>query len=1211
MNDVRVRSSLVSALPFVAFFLSGLSSLIFQTLWSRLLQHVFGSSSIAVSSVVSVFMMGLALGAWLGGRWADRLPRPLVAYAIAELLIGACALLVPVLVASDGWLAGVNAWLHQELGAGSVALVFARFACIAPILIVPTTLMGATLPLLARHFVGPREGPGGASVRVGRLYAVNTLGAVAGVFLAAFVLMPRVGVVRTNLIAACVNLFLAVGVFALAASAARDAATVRDADVKPAPSLRARFSRGVRIAAAAAFAGSGFCALLYEVVWSRALVNTVGGSVYAFALILMTFLVGIAGGSALGAWTLREDHARLGGSAAIATLLGVLACGPLMPRAGLLTWSAASLACGTCVLGLFFAARRARASLWLLDPDAPGHDERWEAAFVAVPALATAAVALAHPERLEQLTACVVLTLCGLVTLLRLFGARPVALLAALQFFIAGATFVSECWADELALTFASMVAPLYEQLQHSVDRVMTIMFATVALCILPAALGMGAMFPAAMRVWTAGGTRIGRDVGVVYTANTVGSIFGAWLPGFLLMPSFGMQATLHVGIGINLLLGLGVVVAAVWRDPRAADVPAMRSRGRVAALAMVVLGLVVGLPVAASRPDSPLGWNLTRMTLGAFRITLAHEALDEETWGRPDLVYYRDGLSTTVSVERWGRHYTLKNNGKVEASNGDDMPTQIMVAGLPLLLHREGPKGLDVAIIGLGSGVTAGAALQFPVRSVDVMELERSVVEASRFFVDVNHLRYTDSNPTRLDTPRLRLIHDDARNHLAATVKSYDLIVSEPSNPWLTGVSDLFTADHFRVARRRLAPGGIYCQWVQLYELSPENVKIIYRTFASAFRHVIAFSAEDLSSDTILLGSDAPIALDLPHVRSVLAEPSVAVELERAYVHSPHHVFARVLFANRAEVMSYARIESRLEATGWTRDVASLNTGACPPARCRREAVPVNTDDNVHIEFAAPKDLIGYERYRGYIDTVYSADWSYGQVRGMLTGFARGARGASEYAEQAIALLSHGRKAEAAALIERGRAEGEVPTLALARALWTGLAESRDAPALRIDSLDPAGVLARDDARRLREGLREALDALSRGERAHAVRAVAALPLALVQAAGAEARLLRGAILARCDQHEDAIDALEQLARDEPAFLLRHPELYYDLARAHDALRHFDKGVRDMRAYVEGQRMAPSVWLDDVAEPSAVHAPTTDAPGVTPKENRADGPPS
>ena len=150
-----------------------------------------------------------------------------------------------------------------------------------------------------------------------------------------------------------------------------------------------------------------------------------------------------------------------------------------------------------------------------------------------------------------------------LVALLWLLRRRLVLLLALVQVFIALATFASDVCADKISLAFAAMVTPFYHALGQHVDRVMAMMFATTALCVLPSALGMGAMFPLTMRVWSAGGARVGREVATVYAGNTLGSIAGAWLPGFLLMPAFGMQPTLHAGIAVNLLLGLLVLLVS------------------------------------------------------------------------------------------------------------------------------------------------------------------------------------------------------------------------------------------------------------------------------------------------------------------------------------------------------------------------------------------------------------------------------------------------------------------------------------------------------------------------------------------------------------------------------------------------------------------------------------------------------------------------
>src|SRR5690606_21576315 len=250
-------------------------------------------------------------------------------------------------------------------------------------------------------------------------------------------------------------------------------------------------------------------------------------------------------------------------------------------------------------------------------------------------------------------------------------------------------------------------------------------------------------------------------------------------------------------------------------------------------------------------------------------------------------------------------------------------------------------PEDLDVAIIGFGSGVSVGTALKFPVRRVDVIELEGSIIEAARFFEDVNHLEYTLDHWPYVEMDRLTIINDDGRNYLASTRQQYDVIISEPSNPWITGVSDLFTVDHWRITKQRLRPGGIYCQWVQLYELSPENIKTIYRTFASQFEHVVVLSADATSCDTVMLGSDAPLTFDLERMQRVFETPQVGElmtvhdQLERAYLHTPFDVLARVLLSSKEEIEVYTQIERRRRGGEWHVDAASTNTGTCQAPDC------------------------------------------------------------------------------------------------------------------------------------------------------------------------------------------------------------------------------------------------------------------------------------
>ena len=171
----------------LCFFLSGAAALVLQVLWVRLLGHVFGASALAVSSTLTAFMGGLALGAYLMGKRAPKLKNPLLVFAILETSVGLYGLLVPKMLDT---LPGIQSWIggQQELGFWGFSLL--RFVLVTLILLIPTTAMGATLPVLAEGLV--KKSSHMAS-RVGHLYAANTFGAVFGAFLGGFVLIPNLG----------------------------------------------------------------------------------------------------------------------------------------------------------------------------------------------------------------------------------------------------------------------------------------------------------------------------------------------------------------------------------------------------------------------------------------------------------------------------------------------------------------------------------------------------------------------------------------------------------------------------------------------------------------------------------------------------------------------------------------------------------------------------------------------------------------------------------------------------------------------------------------------------------------------------------------------------------------------------------------------------------------------------------------------------------
>jgi hypothetical protein len=276
-----------------------------------------------------------------------------------------------------------------------------------------------------------------------------------------------------------------------------------------------------------------------------------------------------------------------------------------------------------------------------------------------------------------------------------------------------------------------------------------------------------------------------------------------------------------------------------------------------------------------------------------------------------------RDGLTASVLVARQTAfdNMYLAVNGKTDASSREDLETQVIVGQLPLLFH---PDPRDVLIVGLASGITAGSVATHPVDSIRVVEVEGAMVEAARCFGPYNN--------DVLDDPRVTLSINDARNELQFNPKLYDVIVSEPSNPWMTVAANLFTEDFFRIAKTRLRPGGIFGQWIQTYCLTPTHLKSILAGYHRAFPHVLVFESQG-GIDLLVIGSERPLMIDTEEVERRASELWVRADLARVGIRSVTDI------------------------------VAMLQTGGAALTEIVRGAT-INTDDNGLVEFAAPKTL-------------------------------------------------------------------------------------------------------------------------------------------------------------------------------------------------------------------------------------------------------------
>jgi spermidine synthase len=721
-----MRSSAARAYSLL-FFFSGATGLVYELLWVRLLHQAFGSTIQSVTTVVAAYMGGLGLGAWLFGPRADRHPRPAALYGWLEIAIGVFGLASPFVLtlAHRAYVAAATSW-HLSLGP-SVGL---RFGLAALVLLVPTTLMGGTLPILTRAFMGRERDQLKASVAW--LYGLNTLGAVAGTALAGFFLIEHVGIRLSLWGTAAVNIALGGAAIALA----RPLAPV--SEPPPAPAVARPAGRdALRVTALALLACTAFASLLDEIAWTRVLVMVVGGSTYAFTLVLLVFLLGIGLGSAL---------------------VGRRA----VPRSE--TAAAAALAQGV--------------------------------------------------------------TGAGAAVLLLFFQLLPQYILAVFQNQAFGA-------ATSLLL-----------------------MGLAVGGVVLIPAIGMGLTFPLLTDLTARPDAARGADVGRAYGLNTLGSIAGAVLTGFVLVVALGSETTLRIGLVINAVAALVLAgLAARGVAEGSAEHRSLRVRVLAAgALASVTFGVALAGP----------GWSTRLIDLGPtiygrqpMGPTMRQAFLKHR--GSRQLAF-REGWNATVSVWETTSGRTLRVNGKVDASDRADMNTQVMLGLAPAAAR---PGASSALVIGYGSGVSARVLADVPgMRRVRVVEIEPAVLEMSPYFAGVNH--------SVLQRPEVSVVVDDARSALQLHDEQFDVITSEPSNPWVAGVATLYTPEFFRIVRSRLADDGVFCQWVQLYQLPLPVVAGIVRNVREVFPHVELWFSN--SVDLMVLASGRPIRHDRAWLGQVLA---------------------------------------------------------------------------------------------------------------------------------------------------------------------------------------------------------------------------------------------------------------------------------------------------------------------------------------------------
>ena len=385
-------------------------------------------------------------------------------------------------------------------------------------------------------------------------------------------------------------------------------------------------------------------------------------------------------------------------------------------------------------------------------------------------------------------------------------------------------------------------------------------------LVVLPASIAAGYQFPLLVALLGHGRRDVARHVGVLYAFNTGGAVLGSLLGGFILLPRIGALGTWRLVTAALALLALGGVVSSIvaarreWhRALGRAVVPVITS-----AIALALLGAQGPTSVWRHRP------------IGAGRVDISELDRNQlRAWvglARQAVVWEADGIESTVAItEADGLAFLV--DGKADGSAFVDHGTQTMSGLLAALVHG---KPRRTFVVGLGTGMTAGWLAAVPgMEKVDVAELEPSILEVAR--------RCASINQRVLERPNVTVHLADGREMLLASRDQYDLIVSEPSNPYRAGVASLYTKELYEAVERRLAPRGIFAQWVQGYEVTPNAVLVVVGTLKSVLPRVEAWQTQ--RGDLLLLAAREPMVFDVERIRQRITEEPFRTALVRMWL--------------------------------------------------------------------------------------------------------------------------------------------------------------------------------------------------------------------------------------------------------------------------------------------------------------------------------------
>jgi spermidine synthase len=888
LNSLSQDRALPPFLPvlLLLFVGSGCAALIYEIVWLQLLQLVIGSTAVSLGVLLGTFMGGMCLGSLLLPRLVSRRRHPLRVYAFLELSIGVFGIGILFLMP-------LVEQIYALYGGHGLAGIFLRGVVAGVCVLPPTLLMGATLPAIARWV---ETTPAGVSW-LGFFYGGNIAGAVFGSLMAGFYLLRIYDVRVASYTAVAINVVVAL--VALAVSALADSGVD---ETLPKGSLRGRLSAGEDPPAATdcrwgtagwapyvVIALSGMSALGAEVVWTRLLSLLLGGTVYTFSIILAVFLTGLGIGS---------------------TIAALLARTTISPRVAL----------GACQMlligGIGWTGFTISQSLpyWPINPG--------------------------------------------------IYGPRP-------------------------GFDLPSAGPDPWPQFQLDMARCLWAI-------LLPACL-WGASFPLTLAAVAAGRKDAGRLVGGVYAANTVGAIAGALAFSLLVIPRIGTLGAERVLVGLAAAAAVVALAPLFWRARAPATEGRWQAGGGRADWQMDV-GIAVSLTVALVAAGfsgfglKPIPWGMVGYGryVATWNSYCIPDIVDEKEVPRGDgqevyCTYVGEGMNVSVAVTlNKAGVKSFHGAGKVQASTGwQDMRLQRMLGHLSALVHKKPEK---VLVVACGAGVTAGSFVVHPeVERIVICDIEPLVPTVVTPMFGTKNYHVVDGiaqeNPrtvkfreewmdgdhfhsplalqrSPLDPPasslikdkQVEVVYDDGRHFIRTTREKFDIITSDPIDPWVKGCAALNTVEYYQMCKEHLKPGGVMSLWIPLYECNEETAKSVIKTFFEVFPNGILWSNDtgNQGYDAVLFGQVEPTVIDIDALEKRLDRPD--------------HQFVK----KSLEDVSFGTKNNNQTLTepspyGVAIDLLATYAGQAPLLGDWSRGAQLNTDRNLRLQYLAGMWLNSY----------------------------------------------------------------------------------------------------------------------------------------------------------------------------------------------------------------------------------------------------------